>query len=65
MTKRRIQVKHEHQLRAQIEEECKSKYIDRINHLVGANNELMRELEQYELTEREFNGEVVVPLEDF
>ena len=35
-------------LREQIEERVKSKYIKRIEYLVGANNELMRELEQYE-----------------
>ena len=35
-------------LRAQIKEHYKSKYEKRINYLVGANNELMKELEQYE-----------------
>ena len=35
-------------LRAQIKEHYKSKYKKRINYLVGANNELMRELEQWE-----------------
>jgi hypothetical protein len=35
-------------LREQIEERVKSKYIKRIEYLVGANNELMKELEQYE-----------------
>ena len=35
-------------LREQIEERIKSKYIKRIEYLVGANNELMKELEQYE-----------------
>ena len=35
-------------LRAQIEEHYKAKYEQRINYLVGANNELMRELEQWE-----------------
>ena len=37
-----------HALRKQIEEEVKSKYLKRINYLVGANNELMNELEQWE-----------------
>ena len=35
-------------LRAQIKEHYKAKYEQRINYLVGANNELMRELEQWE-----------------
>ena len=35
-------------LRAQIKEHYKAKYQQRINYLVGANNQLMRELEQYE-----------------
>ena len=36
-------------LRKQIEEEVEFKYLKRIEHLVGANNELMYELEQCEL----------------
>ena len=35
-------------LRKQIEEEVKSRYLERIEYLVGANNELMNELEQCE-----------------
>ena len=35
-------------LRAQIKEHYRAKYKQRINYLVGANNELMKELEQYE-----------------
>ena len=35
-------------LRAQIKEHYKAKYEQRINYLVGANNELMRELEEWE-----------------
>ena len=35
-------------LRAQIKEHYKAKYEQRIEYLVGANNELMSELEQYE-----------------
>ena len=34
--------------RKEIEERIKSKYEKRIEYLVGANNELMRELEQWE-----------------
>ena len=37
-----------HAMRKQIEEEVKSKYSKRIEYLVGANNELMKELEQLE-----------------
>ena len=37
-----------HAMRKQIEEEVKSRYLKRIDYLVGANNELMRELEQWE-----------------
>ena len=35
-------------MKKQIEEEVESKYLKRIEHLVGANNELMHELEQCE-----------------
>ena len=35
-------------LRAQIKEHYRAKYEQRIEYLVGANNELMRELEQWE-----------------
>ena len=35
-------------MKKQIEEEVKSKYLKRIDYLVGANNELMNELEQWE-----------------
>ena len=35
-------------LRKQIEEEVKSRYLERIEYLVGANNELMNELEHWE-----------------
>ena len=38
-----------HAMKKQIEEEVRSKYLKRIEHLVGANNELMYELEQCEL----------------
>ena len=35
-------------LREQIEKEAKSRYLKRIDYLVGANNELMKELEHWE-----------------
>ena len=35
-------------IKEQIEERLTSKYLKRIDYLVGANNELMKELEQYE-----------------
>ena len=35
-------------MKQQIEEEVKSKYLKRIDYLVGANNELMNELEHWE-----------------
>ena len=44
--------------REQIEEKVKLKYLKRIEHLVGANNELMYELEQCEL---EKEGNVSIP----
>lgn len=37
-----------HALKKQIEKEVESRYIKRIDYLVGANNELMQELEQWE-----------------
>ena len=42
------QLVYEKGLRAQIKEYYKAKYQQRINYLVGANNELMKELEQWE-----------------
>ena len=35
-------------IRKEIEERVESKYLKRIDYLVGANNELMKELEQWE-----------------
>ena len=35
-------------LRKEIEERVESRYLKRIDHLVGANNQLMKELEQWE-----------------
>jgi hypothetical protein len=35
-------------IKEQIEERLTSKYLKRIDYLVGANNELMKELEQWE-----------------
>ena len=57
--KRRLHVKAEHQLREEIEAEVKSKYIERINYLIGANDELMQTLEKYEKQERQYNGDNV------
>jgi hypothetical protein len=37
-----------HAMKKQIEEEVKSRYSKRIDYLVNANNELMKELEQWE-----------------
>ena len=42
------QLVYEKELRAQIKEHYRAKYEKRIDYLVGANNELMKELEQYE-----------------
>ena len=53
MTKKRIKTKHQHHeevLRKQIEEEIKAKYVSRIDYLVGANNELYRDLLKAEAT---------------
>ena len=47
-SKRLAAIVYDKALREQIEERVKSKYIKRIEYLVGANNELMKELEQYE-----------------
>ena len=49
--KKRIKNKHQHHedmLRHKIEEEMHAKYNKRINYLVGANNELMRDLIELE-----------------
>ena len=35
-------------IREEIEERIKDRYLKRIEYLVGSNNELMKELEQYE-----------------
>ena len=42
------QLVYEKELRAQIKEHYRAKYEKRIDYLVGANNELMKELEQWE-----------------
>ena len=42
--------KSEECLRAQITEELNTKYLARIDYLVGCNNELMTALQEYELT---------------
>ena len=49
--KKRIKNKHQHHedmLKHKIEEEIHAKYNKRINYLVGANNELMRDLIELE-----------------
>ena len=49
--KKRIKNKHQHHedmLKHKIEEEIHAKYSKRINYLVGANNELMRDLIELE-----------------
>ena len=56
---KRIKTKHQHHedaLRKQIEEEVQTKYLKRIDYLVGANNELMRELKlcEQELTHKDY-----------
>ena len=57
--KKRIKTKHQHHedaLRHKIEEEVQTKYLKRIDYLVGANNELMRELTlcEQELTHKDY-----------
>ena len=61
--KKRIRAKHQHhedvllkKFRQQIEDEVKTKYVNRIDYLVGANNELMRELTlcEQELTHKDY-----------
>ena len=59
--KKRIRTKHQHHedaLRHKIEEEVQTKYLKRIDYLVGANNELMRELKQIE---SESIGHIAIP----
>jgi hypothetical protein len=58
---KRIRTKHQHHedaLRHKIEEEVQTKYLKRIDYLVGANNELMRELQQIE---SESVGHIAIP----
>ena len=47
-SKRLAALVYDKALRKQLEERVKSKYIKRIEYLVGANNELMKMLGQYE-----------------
>ena len=47
-TKRLAALVYEKGLRAQVKEEIESKYEKRIEYLIGANNELMKELEMFE-----------------
>ena len=53
-----------HAMKKQIEEEVRSKYLKRIEHLVGANNELMYELEQRELELVTIESELVTVEKD-
>ena len=53
-----------HAMKKQIEEEAKFKYLKRIEHLVGANNELMYELEQRELELVTIESELVTVEKD-
>jgi hypothetical protein len=47
-TKRLAALVYDKALREHIEERVNSKYLKRIEYLVGVNNELMKVLEQYE-----------------
>ena len=49
MEKRLAQLVYDKGLKAQIKEYYKAKYEQRIEYLVGANNELMNKLEECEL----------------
>ena len=51
-------------LRKQIAERVEAKYLKRIEHLVGANNELMYELEQRELELVTIESELVTVEKD-
>ena len=51
-------------IREEIEERVKDRYLKRIEYLVGANNELMKELEQYEKVSMKENTTINGP-EDF
>ena len=45
-------------VRKEIEEKVKSRYVKRIEHLVGANNELIKELER---RDKERKGNIFIP----
>ena len=45
---------YENALRKQIEEETKSKYLKRIEYLIGANNELFHKLERCEEEKKKY-----------
>ena len=47
---------YEKGLRLKIEEEIRSKYVKRIDYLIGANNELCRELEKCEREKRNYES---------
>ena len=60
-SKRLAALVYDKALRKQIEERVKSKYIKRIEHLVGANNELMKELEFWEKEVITVSKEKILP----
>ena len=60
-TKRLAALVYEKGLRAQIKEEIESKYEKRIEYLIGANNELMKELEFWEKEVITVSKEKIVP----
>jgi|TARA_B100000749_G_C18017266_1_gene297754 hypothetical protein len=60
-TKRLAALVYEKGLRAQIKEEIESKYEKRIEYLIGANNELMKELEFWEKEVITVSKEKILP----
>jgi len=60
-TKRLAALVYEKGLRAQIKEEIESKYEKRIEYLIGANNELMKELEFWEKEVITVSEEKILP----
>ena len=60
-TKRLAALVYEKGIRAQIKEEIESKYEKRIEYLIGANNELMKELEFWEKEVITVSKEKILP----
>ena len=60
-TKRLAALVYEKGLRAQIKEEIETKYEKRIEYLIGANNELMKELEFWEKEVITVSKEKILP----